>query len=240
MQDKDARTVFEIKLLPHRLRFETLIFMALLCLPILTCVTSATLRLERDLVMTLTCITFAFPFVLQVVMNLARWRLRLGDDGISVRRFGREHFIPWKDFLSFEKSTRGILAKTRSGDVRLGRPHPNHTHVGSVKIFQKLKALADELRVEREAPRALPFLEGHAEKQWPELLKRAAQGDFRKSGITQTHLLEDLLNPDTPPALRELVAKTLKVRVEDADLQQTIEVFASERSKKALQSLLKK
>lgn len=100
--------------------------------------------------------------------------------------------------------------------------------------------MADELRVDREVPRALPFVDGHNEKQWPELLERATQGDFRTNGITQTHLLEDLLNPDTPPALRELVAKTLKVRVEPTDLKNANEVFASERSKKALRHMLEK
>lgn len=237
--DKDARTEFDLKLLPHRLPFETLIFMGLLCLPIATCLISGALQLSIDLTMYLTFATFAFPFALQMVMNLARWRLRLGEDGISVQRFGRERFVPWKHFLSFEKTSRGILAETRQGSVQLGRPHPNHTHVGPIKIFQKLTELADELRVEREAPRALPFVDGHNEKQWPGLLERATQGDFRTNGITQTHLLEDLLNPDTPPALRELVAKSLSVRVEEADIENAIEVFASERSKKALKSLLK-
>lgn len=240
MQHKDEPSLFEIKLLPYRLPFETLIFMALLALPILTCLISAALRLDPDIMMPLTFGTFAVPFVLQAVMNLARWRLRLGEDGVSVRRFGRESFIPWKQFLSFEKSRRGILAKTRRGDVQLGRPHPNHTHVGPIKIFEKLKVLAGELQVDRETPRSLPFLEGHDEAQWPELLERAAQGDFRTGGVTQSHLLEDLMNPDTPPALRELLAKSVKIRVEPADVEDAVEVFASERSKKALRHLLEK
>lgn len=81
VRDDNKEGVFEIKLLPHRLPFETLIFMALLCLPIGTCLISAALRLHPDIMMPLVFATFAIPFVLQVVMNRARWRLRLGDDG---------------------------------------------------------------------------------------------------------------------------------------------------------------
>lgn len=121
---------------------------------------------------------------------------------------------------------------TKTGWVALGR------QLSGTDEVEQLIIAEGEWRDEHAQPHLTALLHDHAEKDWPRILERAAQGDFCTSGITQTHLLEDLLNPNTPPAVRELLAKTLQIRVEQDEVEDALKVFASSRSKRALHRLL--
>ncbi|MFT5356131.1 MAG: hypothetical protein ACI9KE_003354 [Polyangiales bacterium] len=181
-------------------------------------------------------------------LSSIRSTLTMGVDGFSVCRRAKERFVPWTDFVRFEKGPRGIVTLTSNGWVSLGRAHvisdkammQRDREYGMGETLKQLEEAAKQWRQQRAKPRTLQLLEGHDERQWSTILEKAAQSDFRTSGITQSHLRDDLLNPETPPALRELLAKTLKVRIEEDVVEDTIEAFASERSKKALRSLLEK
>lgn len=187
-------------------------------------------------------------FGLQIWMDRIRPTLTMGVDGFSVRTTGKEWFVAWTDFVSFEKTPRGLMALTQDGWVPLGRTGITFDDARQKLIREhkpretllELEEAAKYWRQETAKPRIMPLLEGHDKEQWSTILEKAAQSDFRTSGITQSHLRDDLLNPETPPALRELLAKTLKVRIEEDVVEDTIEAFASERSKKALRSLLEK
>ena len=171
----------------------------------------------------------------------------MGKDGFSIRRLWRERFVPWSEFEGFESTPRGIVAHTVGGRLPIGRARvvldegtKSPREQTQLDTLGKLYSAARDWREERPKPRVLQLLDGHPQAAWPAVLSRAVDGDFRTSGITQTHLRDDLLNPDTPPALREVLAKTLKVRIEEDVVEDAIEVFASERSKNALRSVIAK
>ncbi|MFK8003394.1 MAG: hypothetical protein AB8H86_27735 [Polyangiales bacterium] len=186
-------------------------------------------------------------FGLHIWTNRIRSTLTMGVDGFSIRRRGKERFVRWTDFVSFDKAPRGLIALTQDGWVPLGRTlvvwdktirrHREHKPRETLKLLEEA---AKHWRQERAKPRILQLLEGHDEAQWPAVLKKAAQSDFRTSGITQMHLVEDLLNPETPPVLREVLVKTLKFRIEEDVVEDALETFASERSMKALRSAIAK
>lgn len=184
-------------------------------------------------------------FGLQVWMDRVRPTLTMGADGFSIRSRAEERFVAWTDFVRFEKAPRGLIAITQDGWVPLGRTGVTFDEALKRLIreqpretLKQLEEAAQHWRQERAKPRILHLFEAHDEAQWPTILEKAAQSDFRTSGITQSHLCDDLLNPDTPPGLRELLAKTLPIRVEESDVAEAIEAFASERSKEVLRSRL--
>lgn len=228
-KEEPSKDVYEERLLPHRPRFETALFVLLLYVPLVMCIVSGVVHSRTGIVVAM--VSCLLPLFVQLFLHRADWRLRLGTDGFCVRRLGREGFVPWSEFEGFHKTKRGLVAKTPRGFVRLGRPALGDHDATLTRIIEK----AAEFNVAHEAPRVLPLLEGDPEERWPELLARALDGDFRTSAITQTHLVEDLLNPRTSPSLREALAKALHMRVDPARLKETR--FISMRSRRALRSL---
>lgn len=162
--------------------------------------------------------------------------LTVGVDGFTVAGPSNERFVPWAEFLRFEETRQGTVAVTNDAWLPLGRVYSwngvaaRNRDTRVPMTIADLEEAAKHWRQERAKPRILQLLEGHDEAQWPAVLKKAAQSDFRTSGITQTHLVEDLLNPETPPVLREVLVKTLKFRIEEDVVEDALETFASERS----------
>lgn len=238
------KQVFQLR--PFRPRFETLLYAGTFILPVIL------LTVFLPLPWAALGVWASIPpsALLAMWHNRAKVSLTMGADGVSILRFGRERFVRWADFQRFESTPRGIVAHTSEGSVPLGRAlvvpgeprayvHQNKDRqLSQIDTLNELEMAATHWRQERAKPRIVQLLEGHAESEWAAAVERAVQGDYRASGITQSNLLEDLLNPDTPPALRELLAKSLRVRVEETEVEEAIEVFASERSKKTLRGLL--
>ena len=170
----------------------------------------------------------------------------MGVDGFSMRQRKKARFVSWTDFSHFEVAKRGIVARTKDGStvemggagLRDGAQSIEQKFIQRPETVNALTNAAEEWQHERTRPRLSELLEGQAEDDWGRILERALDGDFRTNGITQSQLEEDLLHPDTPPPLRELLAKNLRVRVEEAAVEEAIEAFASERSQKALKALL--
>lgn len=231
-REEPSDDVYEERLLPFRPRFETAFFFLVWCVPAAMLLGSTLVRSGFGFFVGI-LFSYAFPPFVQLLLHRNDWVLRLGDDGFCVRRLGREGFVPWSEFEGFHKTKRGLVAKTRHGLVRLGRSAP----VDRSATLKRINAKAAELNVERAAPRVLPLLDGHAEEHWSELLARAVDGELRTKGTTQTHLVEDLLNPRTSPALREALAKALQVRVDPARLKEA-SGFVSMRSQRVVRTLL--
>lgn len=237
MPDESKARLFELS--HFRPRFESLIYALAWGLP-------ACMATFHPLLIALMPCGGFLAFGLQICMDRVRPTLTMGADGFSIRSRAQERFVPWADFVCFEKAPRGIIALTRDGWVPLGRTgvtfdEARQRLIREHKPHETLKQLeeaAQHWRQERAKPRTLRLLETHDEEQWPTILEKAAQSGFRTSGITQANLRDDLLSPNTPPPLRELLAETLKIRVEEDAIEETIETFASARSKAVLRSLL--
>ena len=212
-----------------------MVFAGLMQLPLVSCVLSVSFNVSVVvglIALSIACLT---PLLFQLYLHRPDWLVQFGKDGLSIQRFTGEEFIPWARFEGFIETNRGIHAKTPDGDVPVGGiPRSPEESLGALRR-------AAELARERATPRlphVLTLIEGHDESRWPELLERAAAGDFRAKSITEMHLRDDLLNPNTPPALREVLANTLKIRVDVSETMDTIATLASERSRRALRSLL--
>ncbi|MFK8003395.1 MAG: hypothetical protein AB8H86_27740 [Polyangiales bacterium] len=203
-------------------------------LPLVSCLLSVAFNVSLVVGLIVLTIACMMPVLFQLYLHRPDWLVQFGNDGLSIQRSTGEEFIPWTRFEGFIETNRGIHAKTPDGDVPIGGiPRSPEESLGAL-------SRAAELAQKRppKLPHVLTLIEGHDESRWPELLERAAAGDFRTNSITEMHLRDDLLNPDTPPALREVLASTLKVRVDVGETIDAIATLASERSKKALRSLL--
>lgn len=220
-------SIHQETLRPYRPPLAEASYAFLLVLPVIASVLA--LWLPAFIAIPLFGVSLAAPVSFQLFLHRPDWVVGLGQDGLSVLHDGREQFVPWNQFVGFVRNHRGIVAKTREGDVPLGC---------GTSVMARLKTMTARLRSEREGPNVMSLLVDQDEEHWPLIIERAAQGDFRSHGITQAQLIEDLLNPATPPAMREALASGLRVRVPEADVQDTIKVLASERSRKTLHCLL--
>lgn len=221
--------VYEERLLPFRPRFETALFVLVWCVPVMVLAASVIRSSPLGVLIGLPTL-HVFPAFVQLFLHRNDWLVRFGDDGFCVRRLGREGFVPWNEFEGVQKTKRGLVAKTQRGLVRLGRSAPCDRGA----TLSRLRAKAAELACEHEAPRASMLLAGHPEER-RELIEGMVERDFRTKSITQTHLIEDVLNPRTSPALREALADALQIRVDPKRLKEAN--FVSMRSRRALRSL---
>lgn len=170
---------------------------------------------------------FAIFGGIALLRKVGRRHLRLGADGVRIRRWGRDKFFPWPAVrkLSYGTShrmyldtdegkwvigTAALTGRSRSPLVMAGTTWA--ARIGRVELEGVILAAKAHYKVHhKDTPaRCEPVLEGLEPAEWEHALKRAMDSsDYRVRGLAPSDLLADLETPSLSPDLRAAIARVI-------------------------------
>ncbi|MBK9258986.1 MAG: hypothetical protein IPM54_04045 [Polyangiaceae bacterium] len=180
-----------------------------------------------------------FAFLLFALFT--RTHLRVGADGVALRWFGRERFIPYDEVAAIEpyeeqrtqwRHWAGVHLKLRSGEV-ITLPIASVGDVGGPRtrlVTRRLQeALADHQRGARASAEARLARGERPMLAWVRELRQAGSGaaaNHRVAPVPTDRLLELAEDPRADPVTRASAAVALGAAAESDDIRDRLRVAA--------------